>query len=418
MQRAKNKPFSIGVYLNRKNKASREQVAGIFRYAGEHPEWELHLFTRPDSIAEINRLTKSFTPDGIIAGHPAVIEAFRKQFKRHIPGVLLDFAPGGSSVPDALVVCNDHTIGATAARGFLNRGYKSFAFAGITGGKGDSDAVNSMNRENGFSRALRKAGHSCETYHEALATNSWRYTKTTELVQWLKSLAKPCALMAHSDLVAQSIVAACRKARISVPGQIAVISVDNEESVCENTRPKISSIEPDFSGGGHLAAEILNRLIGQAESDRQLQRATYGILRTVERASTLNVTGAHLRVAKAQEIIRTRFASGLRAADLAEALGVSSRMLEMLFLKTLGHSIREELISVRIAEAKRLLEKTSLTFGEIAQQCGFRTLSALKSIFRKRTGCSMRTYRAGRIPISAITARSPPSCALSAVKRQ
>lgn len=388
-----NKPLSIGVYLNRKSKASREQVSGIFRFAGEHPEWELHLFTRPDSTAEMNRLTECLSPDGIIAGHPAILEAFRQRLNRHIPGVLIDFAPEGLSVPEALVVCDDHAIGASAARNFVNRGYKSFAFAGITGGSGDSDAVNSLNRENGFCRTLRKAGHACATYHETLAANCWRYTRTAELTRWLKNLAKPCALMAHSDLIAQSILAACRKARITVPEQIAIISVDNEESVCENTTPKISSIEPDFEGGGYLAAGILDRLVRHDESRQKSRRATYGILKTVERASTLNVTGAHLRVAKAQDIIRTRFSTGLKAADLAESLCLSPRMLEILFRKTLGHTIREELISTRLDEAKRLLAGSSLSFGDIARLCGFRTLSALKSIFRKRTGRSMRAYR-------------------------
>lgn len=388
-----SRPLSIGIYLNKKTKASREQVSGIFRFAGEHPEWELHLFTRPDSTAEMNRLTESLSPDGIIAGHPAILEAFRKRLRRHVPGVLIDFAHEGLSVPDALVICDDHAIGASAARSFVNRGYKSFAFAGITGGDGDSDAVNSLNRENGFRRTLRNFGLTCATYHETLAANGWRYTRTAELTQWLKSLAKPCALMAHSDLIAQSILAACRKARIPIPEQIAVIGVDNEESVCENSTPKISSIEPDFEGGGYRAAEILNRLVRHDVSRQESLRATYGILKTVERTSTLNVTGAHLRVDKARDIIRTRFSTGLTAAELAESLCISARMLEMLFLKTLGHTIRDELISTRLNEAKRLLTDTSLAFDDIASQCGFRTLSALKSIFKKRTGCSMRTYR-------------------------
>ena len=390
------RPLSIGVYLNRKSKASREQTAGIFRFAGEHPNWELHFFTRPDSMAEMQRLTRSFAPDGIIAGHPAVIAAFRRRFRRRIPGVLIDFAPVGPSVPDALVACDDHAIGACAANLFLKRGYRSFAFAGIEGGSGDSDAVNSLNRENGFRRALRKAGHACAAYHERLPQNSWRYADAAALTRWLRELPKPCALLAHSDLLAQSVLAASRRARIPVPEQIAVIGVDNEDSVCESCSPRLSSIEPDFANGGYLAADILNRMIGLGGSPILRARATYGILKTVERMSTQNVTGSHLRVAKARELIRTEYAAGIRPEDVAEALGVSVRMLELVFRKTLGHTLREELVARRVAEARRLLEKTTLPLGEVAVACGFRTLAALKSIFRKRVGCSMRAYRKTR----------------------
>ena len=387
-----HRPLSIGVYLNRKTKASREQVAGIFRFSGEHPDWELHLFTRPDTPAEMRRMTGSFTPDGIIAGHPAVIAAFRKRLRRRIPCVLIDYSPVGTSVPDALVVCDDHVLGATAAETFLKRGYRSFAFAGITGGAGDSDAVNSQNRENGFRRALARAGMAYAAYHEALPRNSWRYADTAALADWLRSLPKPCALLAHSDLLAQSVLATCRKARISVPEQIAVIGIDNEESVCESASPKLSSIEPDFAGGGYLAAGILDRQMRGARPSGRM-RTKYGVLRTVERMSTRNVTGAHLRLAKALEIIRTQATSGLTAHDVADRLGISPRLLEIVFRKSLGRTVRDELISRRLAEAVRLLGESSRPLGEIAELSGFRTLSALKAVFRKRFGRSMRAYR-------------------------
>lgn len=384
--------FCIGAYFNRKSKASREQVAGIFRFAGSHPDWEVHLFTRPDTPSEMRKIIKSFVPDGIITGHAAVITAVYQRLKRRIPSVLIDYAEISSSA-NARVVCNDHAIGAEAAELFLKRGYKSFAFAGISGEAGDSDAVNSKNRENGFCRKLAKAGFSCAVYRELLDRNTLHYTNLVDLKDWLRKLPKPCALMAHSDLLAQSILSACRMLKITVPDQIAVIGVDNEEAICESTFPKISSIEPDFAGGGYKAAEILDHMLRNGNQLHSPIRALYGILKTEERLSTQNVSGAHLRVARTLEMIRAEAKLGIRPVDIARRLGISPRMLEITMRNTLGRSIRDELITIRIQTAKHLLTTTTKSIATIAEESGFRTPSAFKAIFRKRVGCSPRGYR-------------------------
>ena len=55
--------------------------------------------------------------------------------------------------------------------------------------------------------------------------------------------------------------------------------------------------------------------------------------------------------------------------------------------------MRDEILSVKLNEATRLLRSTRLHIAEIAVRCGFRTDGALKAIFVKRFGCSMRTWR-------------------------
>ena len=388
-------PFRVGVFFNRKTKASREQVGGIFRFAGAHADWELHLFTRPDTPEELNRIVRSFVPDGIITGHPDVFTLFRRRLHRAIPGVLVDFTSSKKTKADARVFCNDHAIGVFAAQSFLRRGFTSFAFAGIEGGSSDSDAFNAIARENGFRRALAKAGFlRCASYRERTPPNVWHYSDAARLSAWLAALPKPCALLAHSDLLAQSILNSCNKAGLAVPEQIAIIGIDNEESVCENATPTLSSIEPDFSGGGFRAAEILDSLMRHGKNARIPRRATYGVLRLVDRMSSQNVTGAHRRTARALEIIRAGALSGMGAADVAATIGVSTRMLEITFRKTLGRTVRDEILRVRLDEAKRLLAMTRISIGDIAAKCGFRTSSALKAVFARHLGSSMRKWRA------------------------
>lgn len=48
----------------------------------------------------------------------------------------------------------------------------------------------------------------------------------------------------------------CARLGLSVPDDIAILGVDNDEGICENTVPTLSSIAPDFTEGGYLAASI------------------------------------------------------------------------------------------------------------------------------------------------------------------
>ena len=42
---------------------------------------------------------------------------------------------------------------------------------------------------------------------------------------------------------------------IDVPNDIAIVGVDDNESLCENTVPTLSSVRPDFQQGGRFAAQ-------------------------------------------------------------------------------------------------------------------------------------------------------------------
>ena len=386
-----DRTFRVGVFLNRRNKASREQVAGIFRFAGAHPEWELHLFSRPDSRDALASMAASFVPDGIVGGHSDVLSAFRR---RRVPCVLIDFADARSGA-NARVMCDDHAVGIRAAEEFLRRGFQSFGFAGVELGEdgGDSAAFNSRARENGFRRALAKRGFQCSVYRESLPQGADHYANGRALEAWLASLPKPCAVFAHTDLLAQSILFACKRAAVPVPESVAVMGVDNEESACESSSPTLSSIEPDFAGGGFRAAEILDALMRRGASARVPVRATYGVLRVVDRASTRNVVGAHLRAGRALETIRAHACSGISVPDVAAAVGMSPRMLEIVFRKTYNRTVRDEILHVRLEEAKRLLATTHLALAEIAARCGFHTASALKALFARRLGASPRSFR-------------------------
>ena len=385
---------SIAVFLNRSSKASRDQVSGIYRYAAKHDAWDLHIISRPDSRETMNSLLSAIRPDGIIAGGIDVVRAFRQRLHTPVPAVVLDCYALRRSAADGLVLCADHDIGRAAAEFFLARGFRNFAFAGVCGDDADFESFNSCNRENGFRRALAKAGFTHSAYFEKLPPGSRHYANTKRLGDWLAGLPKPCALFATSDTLAQSVMSACRRCRIAVPHQIAVMGTDNNPEVCENTSPTLTSIAPDFEAGGYEAAALLDRFLGRRARDRRsIVRVTYGIAGLAERLSTRSAAGARVRVARALEVIRKRAREGISVCDVAEAVGVSPRLLELAFKDASRGTVRDELIDARLAVAKSLLKSTRLCAGEIAERCGFKTRNAFKAIFAKRVGKSMRAWR-------------------------
>ena len=55
-------------------------------------------------------------------------------------------------------------------------------------------------------------------------------------------------------------------ARIPVPDGLSVIGVDDDPHICENTKPPLSSIRPDYDQAGYTAASMLDEMIGGAKS--------------------------------------------------------------------------------------------------------------------------------------------------------
>lgn len=98
-------------------------------------------------------------------------------------------------------------------------------------------------------------------------------------------------------------------------------------------------------------------------------------------------------VAQAVEVIRRDYSKPLLIEDVAKSCGQSLRQLQRRFQSAFGITPQEFLLKTRVLAAVRLLEETSQTAGEIAQQCGFVDASSFTQHFRKRMGESPAAYR-------------------------
>ena len=250
-----------------------------------------------------------------------------------------------------------------------------------------------LERESVFLREMKSRGKSTHVFR------SWDrpYTNSgsafgAHLVDFILSLPRPCGILAANDEMAAHVLGAARMAGISVPEEMTVVGIDNDELVCENTRPTLSSVAPAFLRSGRLAAGLLARCVKHPDTKPTV--IGFGADPIERRLSTRKTARADIRIAKAMEYIRTNACKGISAIDAIREMGLSARTAENRFRDAVGHSIRDEIISVRISRAKQLLSNPNVAVNSIYAYCGYRNERSLRSVFTKATGLSPSAWRA------------------------
>ena len=377
----------------------REEISGVFDYANRHTDWAVHVInTRTDIV------------DGVL-----------QEALKNSDGLILDMAYGISWLADKLiaenprlkiVVSNDHlvplfarypccrtllidsiSVGRDAALYFNSLG--RFASYGFVHG-----AIRypwSIEREEGFRLSLSHKTPLFVFPPDEMSVNAPNNASTpviphVELRKWLDGLVKPAAVFCANDQVAREVLAVCAQAGIKVPRHLSVVGCDNDPLVWENTQPPLSSFQLPFHELGFNAAQTLDRLLrGGKPPQRTIRIAGTHLF---ERGSTARVPPATALVENAREYIVKHACEGIRVDDVAVHLGVSRRLLDLRFRQVCGKSVLEDILDVRLAEVKRMLNDTDRTIIQIGRDCGFNDPDNLKRLFRKRFGTSMREWRA------------------------
>ena len=148
----------------------------------------------------------------------------------------------------AFVRNDNQAIGRLAAEHFLSLGkFNSYVFipAWMSRTRFWSDE-----RQAGFVDVLKKVG---------LAVNI--PPEGADLVRWLSALPTPIAAFAACDAVAAELSHLCRDANLDIQQKIALLGVDNDDFICPQCRPALSSILPGHHEMGVIAARELHSLI-------------------------------------------------------------------------------------------------------------------------------------------------------------
>jgi LacI family transcriptional regulator len=212
-----------------------------------------------------------------------------------------------------------------------------------------------------------------------------------ELSAWIAALPKPIGLMACDDARARHVLEACRGLGVHVPEQVAVIGVDNDETICELTDPPLSSVDQGAHRLGYQAAATLERMMS---GRRVARRCRYTLPEhVVSRLSTDVLAMDQADIANAVRFIRQRACEGIQVCDVVAAVGLSRSTLERQFQAVMRRTIHQEIARIRLERVKQLLRGNELTLKQVAARTGFRHLTYFNRIFRLRTGQTPAAYR-------------------------
>jgi len=352
---------------------------GIGRFAAEQ-NWYV-------TVNDGCLLPQGWSGDGILALLNRRDDFIRYLRRRRAPCV--DLGAFRLDIPMPRI-CGDHRrIGEIAADHLIERGYRDALYFSTE-----------------FQRPHELRGEGFAERFKALSGQTpkqlvWARCPGKELDNWqaqcawvkreLRALPKPLAVFCYCDYDAAKFEAICLEAGYAIPGDIAILGVDNDTLVCENIRVPLSSVRHDLVRIGYEGAALLNRLMAGAKPP-----PAPGLIppRGVElRASTDGATHNDPTVRALIRYFRENLGRSIGVDDAARALGWPRHRLEEHVERTLGETVYATLIRLRLMEVKRALVRTDSSIKAIAQSTGFCHAQHLSNAFKRAEGVTPLAYR-------------------------
>jgi LacI family transcriptional regulator len=393
----------------------RGLLRGIADFAKAHGDWS--IFHQERSLdAGPPDWFKEWRGDGVIARIETkqMLNAIKSL---DVPAVDLRGLHDVPHIP--LVETNDKQVMRLAVEHLIERGFKNLAYCGFPGTNYSvmrrEYLENIVGSNTGGGARLRglslhvfsppeSAQHPVGTTQ--VESDSLFYEGT--VARWLETLPKPVGVVACNDIRGQQVLNVCREIGVTVPEQVAVVGVDNDELLCELSDPHLSSVAPDTQRIGYKAAELLSEMMLSSRGSRKrkkkrstkrkaksLEATTHFVdpLGVVTRQSTDVLAIADPQVAAAVRYIRVHAVDGISVEDVLDQVTMSRSTLERRFNQIIGRSPKAEIIRVRLERVKRLLEQTGYSLAVIARMTGFQHGEYMSVQFREKVEMTPGQYR-------------------------
>ncbi len=364
---------------------SRRLLKGIIRYSREVGPWSFQrmpLYFRmmygENGVVEYAQKWKA---DAIVAQLRNInIELLNSL---QIPIIVQNYRERNKAVSN--LTGDYYNTGVMAAKFFLSKGFHNFAFYGY------KNAIWSRERGTGFKEEVEKRGHKCYFMENKNPDNrEWVYNHEY-LGKWLLSLPKPIALFACDDYYALQISETCNVYNISIPDDISLLGVDNDELLCNISNPPLSSIVLDVENGGYQAGKLLHKLI-----NKEIDEAFNIIVEPLyieHRISTEKYAVSDKHIQQVLNYIDKNYMNQISVTDLLKEVPLSRRVLEKKFRKATGTSLYQCIQDHKIDHFVRTLLTTDCTLYDAALQAGFDSYKNVSRIFRKYYSISPAEYR-------------------------
>ncbi|MDR0976560.1 MAG: DNA-binding transcriptional regulator, partial [Prevotellaceae bacterium] len=351
---------------------SYQLLKGVLAYSRKHEPWVVcrmpPSYKLMHGIEGVVRWAKSWQADAIIGrfDNDDNIDLFRQN---GILAIAQDYRRRFTGIPN--ITGNYLKTGRMAAEYFLSKGFRHFAFYGY------SNTVWSTERCDGFYDAICEHGFEDNflTYQEDTLDNLWSNT-VSPLLAWLKSLPHPTALMACDDNQGNRIMEICKTSNISVPDEIAVLGVDNDEMICNLSDPPLSSISQDIVRGGFETARLIEQLLNDEDAGNY-EDVVLQPISIVERLSTDFYSTDDTQIHAALHYIHQNLSNNISVGDIVKQVALSRRLLEMRFKEVTKQSIHKYVFNLRMERFAQLLLSDDAPIVDIADRIGIHNIKNL-----------------------------------------
>lgn len=364
--------------------SATRMLKGIAHYQRQHQHWETLWDYEALSRFDATWFTDGRW-DGVISRHTNEMQV--EQCRRlGIPLVDVNDCSPYPGVPNILL--DNRSVGGVGARHFLDRGFTSLGFCGF------GNELWARERRDGFLAEVTAAGQKCslfDTPYKGNPTPDWQAHETQELIQWLRDLPKPAAVMACNDLRALLVMQAADAAGLKIPDDVAILGANDDEVRCELAHPPLSSVATGHFQSGYLAAEVLSLLMDDQNIDARTLTVT--ATEVSARLSTDILAISDKRIAQAVRFIHQNACSGITVEAVTKHAGMSRTQLEQRFRQFFGRSPQAEIRKVVLARIRQLLIETDLPLKAIAELTGFAHTEYLSVFFKREMGESPGRFR-------------------------
>ena len=371
----------VAVIMGIDSAFGRELLRGINDYARRNGHWHLYFGHTPELV-----MLSSSVPwdvDGLIA-YLGTRDDYHNIERLGLPAVNI-----GSAYNDLSILSvrpDNYAIGQAAAEHLISSGLTTFACVSLVNHAGADDRVRGYREaveralpQRNFAGAIQLEGRSPSPAH------------IPHLETFLRNLPVPCGLFVFNDRFAQPVLEAARRIAMRIPDDLALVSVDNDDLLCNLSNPQLSSVDSAADHVGfQAAAELHNLMRGKKPPVGPVLIPHRGVI--TRRSSDVLAVNDPI-VAKALKYIRKEPPARLSIEAIVAGAAISRRTLERRFAQVLGRSVYDEIRQRRMQHAKYLLSHTTLSMERVGEECGFCHLSHFSNAFAHVVGMRPARYQ-------------------------
>ncbi|MEG0499069.1 MAG: helix-turn-helix domain-containing protein, partial [Alistipes sp.] len=180
------------------------------------------------------------------------------------------------------------------------------------------------------------------------------------------------------------------------PDDIAILGVDNDETMCKLSTPNLSSLNQAVEQGGYDVAKLIDRLIHvpNARAEDVMVLPTH----IVTRQSTDIYANSDLHITRVLKYIHENISQKIAVDELVALVPLSRRRLETRFKQELGTSVYGYILHVRIEKMIQLLCE-GMSVSEAAAELGFSEIKNVSRSFKQLKGMTPSEYREKFAPL-------------------